>query len=241
MASSGPKPCSQSPQWKTRCASLARRESASAVNIDVCRCEDHIPPVAADGFDVFGLQRLGEHDAAARSQERRHVLKAGARGNGVLDDLEAGDQAEFSLRAGGAGKRIVIGDVGETVRGHAISEGAGAGAVVQDVDVTPICEAFGNQCGDVAGADVGVFGVDPGIVGVVDVGGEFFRRPVVEEGGEYEAAVLAAVVVDVDPGEAEGETGWWGSSICRSRGCRTAGRTRRRACMAGPDAGRCWR
>ena len=89
--------------------------------------------------------------------------------------------------------------------GHALGEGARAGAVVQDVDVAPGAEAVGQHGGDVAGADVGVFGVDPGVVGVVDVGGELLRGPVVEEVGEDEAAVLAAAVVDVDAGEAEGE------------------------------------
>ena len=49
-----------------------------------------------------------------------------------------------------------------------------------------------------------------GVVGVVDVGGELVRGPVVEEAGEDEAAVLAAAVVDVDAGEAEGEAGWSG-------------------------------
>ena len=60
-----------------------------------------IPPVAADHLDVGRLQRLGEDDAAAGGEEAGHVLEAGARGDGVLDHLEAGDQAEFLLRARG--------------------------------------------------------------------------------------------------------------------------------------------
>ena len=35
--------------------------------------------------------------------------------DGVLDHLEAGDQAEFALRSSGAGERIVVGDVGEAM------------------------------------------------------------------------------------------------------------------------------
>ena len=125
--------------------------------------------------------------------------------DGVLDHLEAGDQAEFSLRPGGAGERVVVGDVGEAMAGHVLGEGARAGAVVEDVDIAPGGEAFGQHGGDVGGADIGVFGVDARVVGVVDVGGELVRGPVVEEGGEDEAAVLAAAVVHVDAGEAEGE------------------------------------
>ena len=164
-----------------------------------------IPPVAADHLDVGRLQRLGEDDAAAGREEGRHVLQAGAGRDGVLDHLEAGDQAELPLRARGAGERVVVGDVGEAVAGHALGECARAGAVVEHVDVAPGAEAIGQHGGDAAGADVGVFGVDPGVVCVVDVGGEFVRGPVVEEAGEDEAAVLAAAVVDVDAGEAEGE------------------------------------
>ena len=111
----------------------------------------------------------------------------------------------FPVRPSRAGERVVVGDAVEAVVGHAIGEGARAGAVVQDVDRPPRGEAVGQHGGDVAGADVGVFGVDQRVVGVVDAGGEFACRPVVEEVGEDEAAVLAAAVVHVDAGEAERE------------------------------------
>jgi hypothetical protein len=123
----------------------------------------------------------------------------------ITSGLEAGDQAEFARRSSRIGERVEVGDVGEAVRRHARSEGARAGAVVQDVDVAPGAEAFRQQRGDVVRADVGVFGIDPRVVRVVDVGGEVLWGPVVEKTGEDEAAVLAAAVLDVDAGEAEGE------------------------------------
>ena len=164
-----------------------------------------IPPVTADRLDVGRLQRLGEHDAAPGGEEGGHIAEAGAGRDGVLDHLEAGDQAELPLRARGAGERIVVGDVGEAMAGHAFGEGARAGAVVEDVDIAPGAQARGEHGGDVARADVGIFGVDSGVVGIIDVGGELVRGPLVEEAGEDEAAVLASAVSDLDAGEAEGE------------------------------------
>ena len=111
----------------------------------------------------------------------------------------------FPVRPDRAGERIVVGDVGEPVAGHVLRERARAGAVVQHVDVAPGAEALGQHGGDVGRPDIGVFGVDPRVVGVVDVGGELGRGPVVEEAGEQEAAVLAAAVVHLDAGEAERE------------------------------------
>ena len=43
------------------------------------------------------------------------------------------------------------------------------------------------------------------VVGIIDVGCELLRGPVVEEAGEDEAAIPAAAVVDLDAGETEGE------------------------------------